>query len=247
MWEHWQGGKETYAVDREAGDKVAEILPEMLQAVLHHRAFLDRAVRYLAADAGIGQFLDVGVGLPTLDNTHEIAQRVTPDARVVYIDDDALVLSHARALLPSRPEGVCEVVDADARDVHIVLREAARTLDFARPVGLLLLDVLNYIVDDAEARGTVKGLVAALAPGSHVVIAHPTAELDGDRVHQAMRAVMEMGGAPVTARTLQQIEGFFEGLELLDPGVVSCSHWRPEPWPRPRAPVLQLCGVARKT
>ncbi|RKS78624.1 O-methyltransferase involved in polyketide biosynthesis [Actinomadura pelletieri DSM 43383] len=245
VWDYWLGGKDNYPADRDAGDKAAEILPEIIQAARHDRAFLSRVVRYLADDVGIRQFLDVGAGMPAaVDNTHQVAQRVAPDARVVYVDHDALVLAHARALLTGTLEGACDHIDADARDVETIVCEAARTLDLAQPVALLLLDILNYIVDDTEAQATVEGLVAALAPGSHVVIAHPTASLDGERAYQAMQVVMDMGGAPVTARTPQQIADFFDGLELLDPGVVSCSHWRTEPWP-PGKPVLQYCGVAR--
>ncbi|MFC4049039.1 SAM-dependent methyltransferase [Actinomadura syzygii] len=247
LWDYLLGGKDHYQVDREAAAKVAAILPGYADAARHERAFLARAVRHLAGEAGIRQFLDIGVGLPAAaDNTHEVAQRAAPDARVVYVDNDPLVLSYARALHPltCTRQGGCGVVDADARDVEVIVREAAWTLDFDQPVGLLLLNILNYIVVGDEAQAMVKGLVAALAPGSYVVIAHPTAEADGERVHEAMEVVMDMGGASVVARTPQRIEGFLEGLELLDPGVVSCSHWRPDPWPPP-APVLQFCGVAR--
>ncbi|TYB49826.1 SAM-dependent methyltransferase [Actinomadura chibensis] len=248
FWDYLLGGKENYPVDREAAERVTEILPGYADAARHERAFLTRAVRYLAGEAGVRQFLDIGVGLPAHDNLHEVAQRAAPDACVVYVDNDPLVLCTARALLPATctRQGACRVVDADARDVGTILREAAWTLDFARPVAVTMLNVLNYIVVGDEAQAMVKELVAALAPGSFVVVAHPTAELDGDRVHQAMQVLMDMGGAPVVARSPQRIEGFFEGLELLDPGVVPCSQWRPEPWPPPHA-VLQFCGVARTT
>ncbi|WP_433227566.1 SAM-dependent methyltransferase [Actinomadura formosensis] len=248
IWAYWLGGKDNYAIDRQAGDRVAEILPGIVDAARHDRAFLGRAVRYLAGEAGIRQFLDVGTGLPTVDNTHEVAQRIAPDARIVYVDNDPLVLSHARALLTSTPEGACDYIAADARDTGLVLSQAARTLDFDRPVALMLLGILNHLVDDGEAHAAVEQLAAPLAPGSHVVIAHPTAELHGETLHEAMRLVMDMGGTPVVARTPAQIAAFFTGLELLDPGVVSCSLWRPDPspWPDPR-PVLQYCGVARKT
>lgn len=246
VWNYWLNGKEDYPVDREAGDQVVEILPGILQAARHSRAFLARAIWYLAGEAGIRQFLDIGVGMPTVDNTHEIAQRVAPDARVVYVDNDALTLAHARALLRSDPEEACGVIDADVRDVEVIAREAGRTLDLAQPVALLLLNILNYIVDDADAQTTVERLVAALAPGSHVVIAHPTAELDGERVHKALQLVMDMGGAPVVARTPRQIESVFDGLVVLEPGVVSCSRWRPDHTPfGPPPEVLQFCGVAR--
>ncbi|MFI0409061.1 SAM-dependent methyltransferase [Actinomadura sp. 3N508] len=246
IWNYWLDGKDHYDVDREAGEQVAEVLPEIVPAARHDRAFLSRAIWYLADDVGVRQFLDIGIGLPTHDNTHEIAQRIAPNARIVYVDKDPLVLAHARALLKSTPEGLCDYVDSDARDVDTILREAARTLDFGEPVGLMLLDILNHLEEDTEAHATVTRLVAALAPGSHVAIAHPTAELHGERLHRAMQLVVNMGGTSVRTRTPQQITDFFDGLQLLEPGVVSCSQWRPEPWP-PEPAVLQFCGVARKT
>ncbi|MEU8309803.1 SAM-dependent methyltransferase [Actinomadura sp. NPDC048955] len=245
MWNYWLGGKDHYRVDQWAGDQVAKLVP-IVDAALQSRFFLARAIRYLAGDAGIRQFVDIGTGLPTVDNTHELAQQAAPEARTVYVDNDPLVLAHARALLTSEPEDTCAHVDADARDTSRILTGAAQTLDLNRPVGLLMLGLLDHITDDREARETVRGLVAALAPGSHLVIAHPTAELHGDALRKAIDLVGEMGGPPATARTPQQIAEFFQDLDLLEPGVVTCSRWRPIPSPDRAAAVLQYCGVGRK-
>ncbi|WP_344907094.1 SAM-dependent methyltransferase [Actinomadura meridiana] len=248
VWDRWLNGKDHYPIDRRAADRVATILPEIVDAARHDRAFLSRVVRYLAGEAGVRQFLDIGAGLPTVDNTHEVAQRVVPDARIVYVDEDPLVVAYARALLYSSHEGTCDTIGADARDVDTILNQAAITLDFTRPIGLLLLGILDHLVDDTEALATVERLVAALAPGSHVAIAHPTAALHGERFHQAMRLVMDMGGPPTVTRTPEQLARFLDGLELLNPGVVSCSRWRPDHSPFGTPPeVLQFCGVARKT
>src|SRR5580658_670942 len=170
IWNYWLGGKDNYAVDREAGDKVAAMLPSIVAQARADRAFLGRAVRYLAGEAGIRQFLDIGTGLPTADNTHEVAQRVAPDARIVYVDNDPLVLSHARALLTSSREGVCNYIDADLREPDKILAEAAKTLDFTQPVALLLLGVLHHIPDTGQAQEIVRRLVAGLPPGSFLAI-----------------------------------------------------------------------------
>ncbi|TDD62464.1 SAM-dependent methyltransferase [Actinomadura rubrisoli] len=246
VWDYWLGGKENYPVDREAGDAVLRFLPGIATSAKQDRAFLGRAVRFVVAE-GVRQFLDLGTGLPTVDNTHEVAQRVAPDARIVYVDNDPLVLLHARALLHSSPQGRCDYVQADIRDTGTVLDRAARTLDLTRPVGLMLLGVLNHILDDDEARRVVAGILEVLAPGSFLVISHTcdatTDELDGEAMRGAVRTVMERGGTPICARSPERIEGFFAGTRLLDPGVVSCSRWRPEPSPWREAEVPHFCGV----
>ncbi|SNT14484.1 S-adenosyl methyltransferase [Actinomadura meyerae] len=245
IFDYWLSGKDNYGIDQEVGDAVSAVLPEAVDAALHNRAFLCRAVHYLAAEAGIRQFLDIGCGMPGEDNTHEVAQRIIPQARVVYVDNDPLVLAHARALLTSSPEGSCDHVDADARDAARILTEASRTLDLGQPIAVMMLGVLNHLDDLDEAWAAVQQLLALLAPGSHLVITHPTAELHGDRVHQAMRLAMDLGCGPIVARSLDEIASFFVGLEVLEPGVVPCSRWRPDPWVDAPA-VLQYCGVARK-
>jgi O-methyltransferase involved in polyketide biosynthesis len=247
IWDFWLGGKDNYPVDRQAGEAVLRILPGIAKSAQHDRAFLGRAVRFVAAQ-GIRQFLDLGTGLPTVDNTHEVAQRAAPESRIVYVDNDPLVLSHARALLTSTPEGVCDYIQADIRDTSEVLAGAARTLDFDRPTALMMLGVLNHVLDDAEARRLVADLVAGLADGSYLVISHTcdatTDELDGEAMRRAVREVMERGGTPIRARSPEQIEELFDGARLLEPGVVSCSRWRPDPAPWPEPEVPHFSGVA---
>jgi hypothetical protein len=248
IWNYWLGGKDNYAVDRAAGDKVAAMLPSIVAQARADRAFLGRAVRYLAGEAGVRQFLDIGTGLPTADNTHEVAQRVAPESRIVYADNDPLVLAHARALLTSTPEGVCDYVDGDLRDPGKILAEAARTLDFAQPAGLMLLGVLHHISDTGEAYSIVRRLVAALAPGSFVAINHSTSAVHGAAMEEAVRHWNQVGTPPMTLRSPEQIAGFFDGLDLLAPGVVSCSRWRPDLSSAGGQPaeVDEFCGVARK-
>ncbi|HEY6276507.1 MAG TPA: SAM-dependent methyltransferase [Streptosporangiaceae bacterium] len=248
IWNYWLGGKDNYEADRIAGDKVAAMLPIIVTQARADRAFLGRAIRFLAGEMGIRQFLDIGTGLPTADNTHEVAQRVAPEARIVYADNDPLVLAHARALLTSSPEGACDYIDGDLRDPEHVLREAERTLDFTQPVGLMLLGVLHHIPDTDEARSIVRRLVAALAPGSFLTINHSTSAISGAAMEEAVAHWNKVGTPSMTLRTPEQIAGFFDGLELVEPGVVSCSRWRPDDLPQVGLPVEvdEFCGVARK-
>jgi O-methyltransferase involved in polyketide biosynthesis len=248
IWDYWLGGKENFAADRQAGEMVKELLPDIAYSARQDRAFLGRAVRYLAGDEGIRQFLDLGTGLPTADNTHEVAQRVAPGCRVVYVDNDPLVLVHARALLTSAtPEGITDYIDADIRDTAGVLEAAARTLDFSQPVALMLLGVLNHILDDGEALDIVHRLLDAVPSGSYLAISHTTAEVDGEAMHEATRQVNASGGTPIVARSARGLEAFFDRVELLEPGVVSCSRWRPDAsmLGEPRD-VAHFCGVGRK-
>jgi O-methyltransferase involved in polyketide biosynthesis len=224
------------------------MLPIIVVQARADRAFLGRAVRYLAGQEGIRQFLDIGTGLPTADNTHQVAQRTAPDARIVYVDNDAVVLAHARALLTSSPDGVCDYIDADLREPEKILAEAARTLDFTQPVALLLLGVLHHISDTDQAYSIVRRLTAALVPGSFLVINHSTSAVSGAAMEEAVAHWNRVGTPPMTLRTPQQIGRFFDGLELLEPGVVSCSRWRPGISPLGGQPseVDEFCGVARK-
>jgi len=248
IWNYWLGGKDNFAVDRVAGDRVAAMLPSIVAQARADRAFLGRAIRYLAGAEGIRQFLDIGTGLPTANNTHEVAQRVAPDSRIVYVDNDPLVLVHARALLTSTLEGACDYVEGDLRDPDKILAEAARTLDFTKPVGLMLLGILHHIPDADEAYAVVRQLVAALAPGSYVAINHSTSAVHGPAMEDAVRHWNKVGTPSMTLRTPEQISRFFDGLELLPPGVVSCSRWRPDPSDSSGEPdeVDEFCGVARK-
>ncbi|HEX6401582.1 MAG TPA: SAM-dependent methyltransferase [Pseudonocardiaceae bacterium] len=247
FWNYLLGGRDNYAVDRDAADQILLLIPSLRDTVRAERRFLIRAVQYLAGEARIRQFLDIGTGLPTAGNTHEVAQVVAPESRIVYVDNDPLIMAHARALLTSTPEGATDYVHADIREPDIILAEAARTLDFAQPVGLMLLGILNFIPDTDQAHAIVDQLLAALCPGSYLVISHPTAEIDGAAMSEAMRFWNESGAAPIVARSRQQLIHFFGGLELLAPGVVSCSRWRPDPSEiGVPAEVFHFSGVGRK-
>jgi S-adenosyl methyltransferase len=247
VWNYFLGGKDHFEADRKLGDQIKQIFPDIVDIARESRGFLVRAVTFLAGEAGVRQFLDIGTGLPTANNTHEVAQRVAPSSRVVYVDNDPLVLVHARALLTSGPEGATEYVDADLHDPDRILREAARTLDLAQPVALMLLGILGHVVDYDQARDIVRRLVAALPAGSYFVINDGTNVINPEARNAATQASID-AGTPYISRDPRDIAGYFEGLELLEPGVVSSPRWRPDldagaPLP---AEVDVFCGVARK-
>ena len=247
IWNYWLGGKDHYPVDRRAGDAYRAIYPEIVDVARASRQFLARAVRYLAGEAQVRQFLDIGTGLPTFNNTHDVAQRVAPDTRVVYVDNDPVVLAHARALLTST-RAVTAYVDADLRDPDTILAAAARTLDFTQPIGLMLLGILGHIDDDDEARSIVRRLLGALPAGSYLTICDGTNDLFEAGV-EAQRRYNESGAMPYRLRSAQQIADFFEGTELVEPGVVSCPLWRPDPVDVRRglpAEMDQVAGMGRK-
>jgi len=247
IWNYWLGGKDNYEVDQEAARQTMEVLPEIVDIARHSRAFLRRAVRYLVAEAGIRQFLDIGTGLPTADNTHEVAQSIAPECRVVYVDNDPLVLVHARALLTSTPEGATDYIDADARDPDTIVREAARTLDFTRPVAIMMLGVLPFIGDDDQVRTILRRLLEAVPPGSHLAITHSTSEVTGERVIEAVRRWNEVAPTPYTLRSPQTIASFFDGMELVEPGLVSCPRWRPDTHQIGDQPDMdEYCAIGRK-
>jgi hypothetical protein len=244
-YNYWLGGKDNFAVDRASGDAVAAVFPTIRTAARENRGFLRRAVTLLA-ESGIRQFLDIGTGLPSADNTHEVAQRSAPDSRVVYADNDPLVMVHARALLTSATEaGVTDYIEADVRESGKILKEAARTLDFDQPVALMLVAVLHFIPDDDDPYGIVARLVGALPSGSYLVMSHATGEYFGDR-ETADIAAGRYG--PFWPRTHEQFARFFDGLRLLPPGIVSAANWRAEHEPQPRPTVADTAtysAVAR--
>ena len=247
VWNYFLGGKDNFPVDREAGDQVLALMPEIVDSARADRAFLGRVVRYLAGEAGVRQFLDIGTGLPTAENTHEVAQAVAPESRIVYVDNDPLVLVHARALLTSGSAGVTAYIEADVRDPDTILEAAARTLDFSQPVALMLLGILNFIVDDDEAHAIVDRLLDAVPSGSYMAVVHPTQEVHGEAMAETLRRWNERGGAPIVDRSRQELARFFDRLELLEPGVVSCSQWRPDPGdPSSQVEVAHFCAVGRK-
>jgi O-methyltransferase involved in polyketide biosynthesis len=242
VWNYWLGGKDSYAVDQEVAERIAGMFPSIAEVARADRAFLGRSVSYLAGEAGVRQFLDIGTGLPTADNTHEVAQRIAPDARIVYVDNDPIVLTHARALLAGTPEGVTAYVDADAHDPGAVLRSASATLDLRRPVAVMMLGILNFVLDTDKARSIVRTLMDALPSGSHLVLTHPTLELGGEGNAQAMAFWNENATPPITARSRAEFASFLDGLEIVEPGIVSCARWG-----APRAAeVPQFGAVGRK-
>ncbi|TDD83612.1 SAM-dependent methyltransferase [Actinomadura darangshiensis] len=246
VWNYLLGGKDNYPVDRLAGDQVFQTFPGMVDMTRHSRHMLTRVVRYLAGEAGIRQFLDIGTGLPTMDNTHEVAQRVAPASRIVYVDNDPLVLVHARALLTGSPEGATDYIEADVRDPDTILEQAARTLDFTRPTGLMLLGILGLVSDYDEARSIVARLVAALPPGSYLAVYDGT-DTDPAYVEAIRHYNAGSGAVPYTPRSPEQIARYLDGLEVLEPGVVTVTRWRPEPSPWGEAPEVACAGgVARK-
>jgi hypothetical protein len=242
VWNYLLGGKDNFEIDRMVGDQVRASFPAIVVVAREQRRFLIRAVTYLAAEAGVRQFLDIGTGLPTADNTHEVAQRVAPESRVVYVDNDPLVLVHARTLLTSSPEGATDYIDSDVEDPDTILRVAGQTLDFTEPIALTMLGILGNVADYAEARSIVTRLVDAVPPGSFLMIS------DGTNTSQEIiegQRIANQSGHPYNLRSPEEIAGYFDGLDLVDPGVVSIPRWRPEPGPLP--PVMDgYCGVARK-
>ncbi len=225
----WLGGKDHYAADRDAALRVAGCRPQVVAGALANRQFLGRVVRYLAGERGISQFLDIGTGLPAPDNTHEVAQALDPAARIVYADNDPLVLAHARALLGSTPDGVCDYLDADLHDPAALLAGAARTLDFTRPAAILLLAVLHFLPDADDPAGIVATLAAGLAPGSFVAISHLTSDFAPAAVTSGVAAYNEAVPGGITARSHAQVSALLGDLSLVPPGVVPVSEWRPDP------------------
>ena len=246
--DYWLGGKVHFPADRALGDAIAEALPTIRTQVRAQRAFLRRAVRYLAGDAGIRQYLDIGTGIPSAGNVHEVAQQIAPSSRVVYVDNDPIVLTHARALINSSDEGRVAFIQADLRQPEAILGDPAlaRILDLARPVGLVLVGVMHHLRDNDDPRRVVATLVGALAPGSYLVLSQTTPDFDPAAM-AALAAASEQGGIAHVPRNLADTEPFFAGLELVEPGLVPMATWRPDPGAEqdPRS-VYAYGGVARK-
>ena len=244
-WNYMVGGKDNFEADREAARQLMEVAPVIRIAAPASRAFLRRAVHYLAAEAGIRQFLDIGTGLPTAGNTHEIAQAVAPECRVAYVDNDPVVLVHARALLTSDPAGATSYIDADARDPDTIVSQAGATLDFGEPVAIMMVDLLNFI-DDEAAAAILPRLTAAVVPGSYLAIMHPASDLDPALLEAGQRW-NQLAAQPVRLRSRADMTGFLAGLELVEPGLVTVPEWRPEAGARREAQVIPLYAVvARK-
>ena len=243
VYDFWLGGKDNFAVDREVGKQVLEIHPETVLSVRANRAFLARSVRYLA-EQGIRQFLDVGTGLPSGNNTHEVAQTVAPESRVAYVDNDPIVLTHARALLTSASEGATAYVQADIRDTAEVLASAAETLDLSQPVAVMALMILQYVPDEDDPWGIVARLVDALAPGSYLTISDTVRDIDTERVTEGTARLNErMGPTRLTLRSRPEFERFFSNLEMVEPGIVPPPEWR---GPGSEYPIPCYAGMGRK-
>ena len=250
-YNYWLGGKDNFAVDRESGDLIAAAFPTVRTTAVENRGFLRRAVTFLAAEAGLRQFLDIGTGLPTADNTHEVAQRIAPECRVVYVDNDPMVLTHARALLTSTAEGRTAYLEADLRDPEKILADPAlrEVLDLDRPVALMLIAVLHFIRDTAEAKRLVRTLLDALPSGSYLVVSNATADFSDAQTRARFDAMVVAGKVDAFPRTVDEIKEIFEGLEVVEPGYVAVSDWRAqdEPAPRPDPSEVAVYGVvARK-
>ncbi len=248
VYDYWLGGKDNFAVDRAYGDELEARVPDIRTTALMNRRFLGRAVHYLAGEAGIRQFLDIGTGLPTADNTHQVAQALAPESRVVYTDNDPMVLAHARALLTSTPEGRTAYIDADLRNVGNVLGapELAETLDLTRPVAVMLIAVLHLVTDDAVAYPTIDALVKAVPPGSYLVISHATADFWPEEKARAADATNKAHGVDFRFRTHAEVSRFFQDLRLVDPGIVPVAEWRADAGPTvPRERSNLWAGVAR--
>ncbi|GAB2999478.1 SAM-dependent methyltransferase [Streptomyces pseudoechinosporeus] len=243
IWNYWMGGKDNYEVDRVAGDAYRETAPNIETMARASRDYLIRTVTFVAGELGIRQFLDIGTGLPSYDNTHEVAQRVAPESRIVYVDNDPLVLRHAQALLTSTPEGVTNYIDADLHEPEKILAQVGEILDFNKPVALMLMGILGHIQDYEEAKSIVRRLQAALPSGSYFV--HYDSTDTDAALQEAQQGYDDTGAIPYVLRSPEQIAAYYEGLELLEPGIVSCPLWRPEPGTSPE-PTDVYGGVARK-
>ncbi len=245
VYDYWLGGKDNYEADRQAALAVMEAIPTILAGVRANRAFLGRAVHFLAGEVGIRQFLDIGTGLPTAENTHEVAQSIAPDSRIVYVDNDPIVLAHARALLTSTAQGVTTYIQADARDPGRILAEAARTLDFSQPVAVMVLLVMQYIPDEYQPHQIIRQVMDAMPSGSYLTMSDTTRDIDTEHVAAgATRLNSRLGSTQFTARSRAEIAAFFDGLDMVEPGLVPLPEWRNPDY----APVPQsgICAVARK-
>ncbi len=228
VYDYWLGGKDNYAADRAAAEAIIAVRPAIIRDIRANRDFMRRAAAFLAAQ-GIRQFLDIGTGIPTRPNLHEVVQDIAPDARIVYADNDPVVLAHARALLVGSPEGETAYLHADLRHPGLILQEAARTLDFAKPTAVMLVSILQLIKDEDDPYGIVARLMSAVAPGSYLVLTHPASDILSELVAEITRRYNESVATPATLRDFGEFARFFDGLELIDPGIVQCHRWRPRP------------------
>jgi S-adenosyl methyltransferase len=245
VYDYWLGGKDNFAADREAGDEALQAYPDLVSSVRANRAFLARGVRYLA-EAGIRQFLDIGTGIPSANNTHEVAQRVAPGSRVVYVDNDPIVLAHARALLVGSPEGATDYLDADLRDTAKILEHAASVLDFSRPVAVMLVAVLHLIGPDDDPYGIVRQLMAAAPPGSYLLLSHVASDIEPEKMAEMGKRLNRLLAQRGWYHNQAEVGTFFTGLDLVEPGIVPVQRWRPDSEIEAARRSAMWGGVARK-
>jgi hypothetical protein len=246
VYDYWLGGKDNYAADRAAGDQAIQAYPDIVRSVQANRSFLARVVRYLARDAGIRQFLDIGTGIPTASNTHEVAQTVAPASRVVYVDNDPVVLAHARALLTGSQEGATDYIDADLRDTGAILERAGQTLDFSRPVAVMLIAILHVIGDEDDPSGIVARLMDAVPPGSYLALSHVASDIVPAQAAEMVKRLNLSVFERTNPRDQPTVTGLFGGLEPVEPGVVRVQHWRPDTELESSTPSNMWGGLARK-
>ncbi len=246
VYDYWLGGKDNFAADRVAGDRVIAAYPDIVRSARANRAFLARAVRYLVREAGVRQFLDIGTGIPAANNTHEVAQSAAPECCVVYVDNDPVVLSHAQALLASGPDGATAYVDADLRDPGTILAEAGGLLDFSRPVAIMLVAILQHIGNKADPFGIVGRLMGAVPAGSYLALSHPARDIQAKAMAEIAESMNELVAEKVTFRSRAEVLRFFDGLELVKPGVVPVPRWRPISDTEAASPTVLWGGLGRK-
>jgi S-adenosyl methyltransferase len=246
VYNYWLGGKDYFAADQAAGEQAIKAFPDIVLSARANRAFLARAVRFLAGQAGIQQFLDIGTGIPSANNTHEVAQSVAPDSRIVYVDNDPIVLTHARALLTSDPVGATDYIDADLREPEQILARAAQVLDYGRPVAVMLMAILQHLHAEDDPYQVVATLMAAMPPGSYLALSHPAKDIDAEAMAKMADSLNKMMAEKVTFRDRPAVARFFEGLELVEPGMVQASKWRPTTDAEAASPAALWAGVARK-
>jgi S-adenosyl methyltransferase len=247
VYDYWLGGKDNFAVDRIAAERVIAVYPDIVRSARANRVFLARVVRFLAREAGVRQFLDIGTGLPAANNTHEVAQGVAPECRVVYVDNDPVVLAHARALLAGGPDGATAYIDADLRDPAAIVAAAAEVLDFSRPVAVMLVAILQHISDEDDPYGIVARLAACVPPGSYLALSHPARDIQAAAMAEIADRMNELIAQKVTFRDQAEVQRFFDGLELVEPGVVPVPRWRPVSEVEAACPTVMWGGVGCKS
>lgn len=246
VYDYWLGGKDNYAADRAAGDAAIAAWPAIVAAARANRAYLGRVVRYLTAEAGIRQFLDIGTGIPAANNTHQVAQAVAPECRVVYVDYDPVVLAHARALLTSGDQGATAYIDADMRRTGTILAQAAQTLDFSRPVAVMLFSILQVISNEDDPHAIVATLMDAVPSGSYLALSHVASDIEPEGVSEAASRLNKMAHQKLSLRDHDEVGRFFDLLEMVEPGLVMIEDWRPDSQTRSETPSALWGGVGRK-